>query len=188
MNKLYLKAAERIGIVEETKLEPTFEEGIKKVEAYRLAVDSALDGLEAMMQPNRLVVETGAIVAPPGQDPHEVMAAACTKLRQYVDSASQVPMTSSIVSRDGRAAIRRIRRFVTVDNQQMKDDMEKVKEGLELMDVARHEASKIQLVIDELPVTIFTNQREVVKFFIQREKYHSTATGILKDLVEKIEK
>lgn len=44
------QAAEKIGIVEETKLEPTFEEGIKKVEAYRLAVDSALDGLEAMVQ------------------------------------------------------------------------------------------------------------------------------------------
>ncbi|CAJ0606717.1 unnamed protein product [Cylicocyclus nassatus] len=227
MNKLYLKAAERIGIVEETKLEPTFEEGIKKVEAYRLAVDSALDGLEAMMQPNRLVVETGAIVAPPGQDPHEVMAAACTKLRQYVSSASQTRLEKIITAMNklaesqrfsqtkGRAAVRRIRRFVTVDNQQMKDDMDKMKEGLELMDVARHEvknsktkdeleekgmiyhksvkafndqASKIQLVIDELPVTIFTNQREVVKFFIQREKYHSTATGILKELIEKIDK
>ncbi|VDM71939.1 unnamed protein product [Strongylus vulgaris] len=90
----------------------------------------------------------------------------------------------------GRAAVRRIRRFVTVDNQQMKEDLGKMKEGLELMDVARHEvknsktkddleekgmiyhksvkafndqASKIQIVIDELPVTIFTNQREVVK-------------------------
>ncbi|RCN31109.1 hypothetical protein ANCCAN_23112 [Ancylostoma caninum] len=84
------KAAERIGIVEETKLEPTFEEGIKIVEAYRLGVDSALDGLEAMMQPNRHVVETGAIVAPTGQNPHELMSSACTKLKQFVSANSQV--------------------------------------------------------------------------------------------------
>ncbi|VDL64915.1 unnamed protein product [Nippostrongylus brasiliensis] len=52
MNKIYLKVRlfKRIGIVEETKLEPTFEEGIKKVETYRLAVDGTLDGLEAMVQ------------------------------------------------------------------------------------------------------------------------------------------
>lgn len=42
----------------------------------------------------------------------------------------------------GRAAVRRIRRFVTVDNQQMKEDMEKMREGLELMDVARHEVNQ----------------------------------------------
>ncbi|KAL6735212.1 hypothetical protein Aduo_005675 [Ancylostoma duodenale] len=227
MNKFYLKAAERIGIVEETKLEPTFEEGIKKVEAYRLGVDSALDGLEAMMQPNRHVVETGAIVAPTGQNPHELMSAACTKLKQFVNANSQGRLDTVITSMNkmaeaerlaqtkGRAAVRRIRRFVTVDNQQMKEDMEKMREGLEIMDVARHEvknsktkedleekgmayhksvkafndqASKIQLVIDELPATIFTAQREIVKFFIQREKYHSTAAGILKEAMEKLEK
>ncbi|KAK6044168.1 hypothetical protein COOONC_18327 [Cooperia oncophora] len=87
--KEYLQAAERIGIVEETKLEPTFEEGIKKVETYRLAVDGTLDGLEAIMQPNHKVVETGAIVAPPGQNPHELMAAACTKLKHFVESNQQ---------------------------------------------------------------------------------------------------
>ncbi|EYC41327.1 hypothetical protein Y032_0573g158 [Ancylostoma ceylanicum] len=156
MNKLYLKAAERIGIVEETKLEPTFEEGIRKVEAYRLGVDSALDGLEAMMQPNRHVVETGAIVAPPGQNPHEVMSSACTKLKHFVNTSSQGRLDTVITAMNklaetersaqtkGRAAVRRIRRFVTVDNQQMKEDMEKMKEGLEIMDVARHEVRDLR--------------------------------------------
>ncbi|KAK6736349.1 hypothetical protein RB195_019184 [Necator americanus] len=223
----YEKAAERIGIVEETKLEPTFEEGIKKVEAYRLAVDSALDGLEAMMQPNRSVVESGAIMAPAGQNPHELMYAACLKLKQFLDTNGQarldIVMTTMgklaeqerFSQTKGRAAVRRIRRFVTVDNQQMKEDMAKMRSGLEIMDVARHEvknsktkeeleekgmayhksvkafneqASKIQLVIDELTATIFTNQREIVKFFIQREKFHSTAAGLLKEAIDKLKK
>ncbi|KAK5977796.1 BAR domain-containing protein [Trichostrongylus colubriformis] len=163
MNKFYLKAAERIGIVEETKLEPTFEEGIKKVEAYRLAVDGTLDGLEAIMQPNHKVVETGAIVAPPGQNPHELLAAACTKLKQFVESGQQARLDIVINSMNkmaeterssqtkGRAAVRRLRRFVTVDNQQMKADMEKMREGLEVMDVARHEVknSKTKEVLEE---------------------------------------
>ncbi|KAK6051702.1 hypothetical protein COOONC_10793 [Cooperia oncophora] len=50
------------------------------------------------------------------------------------------------------------------------------------------QASKIQLVIDELPITIYTNQREVVKFFTQREKYHSSANEILKDAAQRIAK
>ncbi|ETN74132.1 hypothetical protein NECAME_04161 [Necator americanus] len=158
----HAKAAERIGIVEETKLEPTFEEGIKKVEAYRLAVDSALDGLEAMMQPNRSVVESGAIMAPAGQNPHELMYAACLKLKQFLDTNGQarldIVMTTMgklaeqerFSQTKGRAAVRRIRRFVTVDNQQMKEDMAKMRSGLEIMDVARHEVLKhhVQIVGD----------------------------------------
>ncbi|EYC41325.1 hypothetical protein Y032_0573g156 [Ancylostoma ceylanicum] len=72
----------------------------------------------------------------------------------------------------------------------------KTKEDLEEKGMAYHksvksfndQASKIQLVIDELPATIFTAQREIVKFFIQREKYHTTAGGILKEAMEKLEK
>lgn len=227
MNKIYLKAAEKIGIVEETKLEPTFEEGIKKVEAYRLAVDSALDGLEAMVQPNGRVLESGAIVCAPGQNPYEMLAAAGTKLKQMNESNQQAHLDVVVNSmnkmaeaeRSGqtksRAAIRRLRRFVTVDNLQMKSDMEKMRECLEAMDVARHEvktsktkdvleekgmiyhksvkafndqASKIQIVIDELPVTIFTNQREIVKFFKEREKFHSTANDILKEAISSLSK
>ncbi|WKX97693.1 hypothetical protein Q1695_013400 [Nippostrongylus brasiliensis] len=227
MNKIYLKAAERIGIVEETKLEPTFEEGIKKVETYRLAVDGTLDGLEAMVQPNHKVVKTGAIVCPPGKNPFELMSAACTKLKQFTESSQQAHLDIVITSmnkmaeseRNGqtksRVAVRRLRRFVTVDNQQMKTDIDNMHECLELMDVARHEvknsktkdeleekgmtyhkavksfndqASKIQIVIDELPVTQYTNQREVVKFFAQLEKFHTTANEILKDALRTLAK
>nr|CDJ92408.1 Protein F38A5.6 [Haemonchus contortus] len=151
MNKIYLKAAGKIGIVEETKLEPAFEQGIKKVETYRLAVDCVLDGLEAIMQPNHKIVETGAIVAPPGQNPHELMATACTKMKRFLGNNEQARIEIVINSMNkmgeaerssqtkGRAAIRRLRRFVTVDNQQMKEDMDKMKEWLVTMDAARHE-------------------------------------------------
>ncbi|VDM54262.1 unnamed protein product [Angiostrongylus costaricensis] len=231
------KAAERIGLVEETKLEPTFKEGISKVESYRLALDGALDGLELMIQPNRKVLETGAISSPPKQNPYELAASGCTKLKQFVNNRlentgpikrelqsrldiiinamNNMASTERAAQTKGRAAIRRIRRFVTVDNKEMKADVEKMNEGLLQMDVARHEvknsktkeeleekgvlyqktvrnfneqASKIQLVIDELPSTIFTNQREVVKFFAQREKYHTTAAEILKEAVENLKK
>ncbi|PIO74738.1 hypothetical protein TELCIR_03242 [Teladorsagia circumcincta] len=198
-----IPAAERIGIVEETKLEPTFEEGIKKVETYRLAVDGTLDGLEAMMQPNHKVVETGAIVAPPGQNPHELMAAACTKLKQFTDSRQQARLEIVISSMNkmaeaeraaqtkGRAAVRRLRRFVTVDNQQMKADMEKMREGLETMDVARHEVknSKTKEVLEEKGMAYHKSVKAFNdQFFTQREKYHAGANDILKDAIHRFAK
>ncbi|KAE9420752.1 hypothetical protein Angca_000358, partial [Angiostrongylus cantonensis] len=144
-------AAERIGLVEETKLEPTFKEGISKVESYRLALDGALDGLELMMQPNRKVLETGAISSPPKQNPYELAASGCTKLKEFVsnklesrldiiiNAMNSMASTERAAQTKGRAAIRRIRRFVTVDNKEMKADVEKMNEGLLQMDVARHE-------------------------------------------------
>ncbi|VDO91606.1 unnamed protein product [Haemonchus placei] len=160
-----VKAAGKIGIVEETKLEPAFEQGIKKVETYRLAVDCVLDGLEAIMQPNHKIVETGAIVAPPGQNPHELMATACTKMKRFLGNNEQVKNT-------------------------------KTKEELEEKGMFYHksvkafndQASKIQVVIDELPMTIFTNQREIVKFFAQREKFHTSASDIMKDALKHLPK
>ncbi|KJH50781.1 hypothetical protein DICVIV_03026 [Dictyocaulus viviparus] len=230
-------AAEKIGIVEETKIEPTFEDGIRKVESYRLALDVVLDGLELMMQPNRLVLETGAITSAPKQNPFELAASGCAKLKQFVDDSlgsrldividafNKMGSTERAAQTKGRAVIRRIRRFVTVDNEEMKVDIEKMYQGLEQMDVARHDvknsktkeeleekgmiyhksvkcfndqwfflipshfkASKIQMVIDELPTTLFTNQREVVKFFAQREKYHAAAVEILKEAAENLNK
>ncbi|KAJ1350045.1 hypothetical protein KIN20_005751 [Parelaphostrongylus tenuis] len=113
-----------------------------------------------------------------------------SRLDIIINAMNKMALAERAAQTKGRAAIRRIRRFVTVDNQEMKADMEKMNEGLIEMDVARHEvkntktkeeleekgtlyqktvrnfneqASKIQLVIDELSSTIYTNQREVVR-------------------------
>uniref|UniRef100_A0A1I7XBH0 Reverse transcriptase domain-containing protein n=1 Tax=Heterorhabditis bacteriophora TaxID=37862 RepID=A0A1I7XBH0_HETBA len=170
---------------------------------------------EWLCRPNKKVVESGAVQALPGQNPYEMLSSACNKLKNYMqpiaqakidhiaDSMKKIADTERRAQKEGRMAIRNIRRFVTVNNTQMKIDMERIKEALDAMDAARYEvknsktkevleekgsiylkclknfndqAETIQTVVDDIDTTNYNHQKEIVK--VSFKNYYKYRMGL----------
>ncbi|KAI6205996.1 BAR domain-containing protein [Aphelenchoides besseyi] len=150
LGSIGLRIGERVGVIEQTRLAPEFDEQITHYFEYQSTEDDLIGQLEEVLQPNVAIRANGRIESPQNEDPFDVLA---NSLRNFRHSApaeqTRMKCAEAIVrrlaldhrtcQRKGRRTLNKSRVFVTKDFSYMTAVNKQLMLARDIMDGARHE-------------------------------------------------
>uniref|UniRef100_A0A7E4WBT1 BAR domain-containing protein n=1 Tax=Panagrellus redivivus TaxID=6233 RepID=A0A7E4WBT1_PANRE len=152
-SNLFLRVGEHFGVVEQTHLAPEFKNEIAHYDKYYQLADLLVDGIEIVFQHNPRMLQNNCIECPVKQDPHEDAARAARNIMHVYskeavsvkllgiisDCFKQLAMMIRESQMRGRRSIRKLRRFVSKDQERYVEEKNKMDLALDIMDSARHD-------------------------------------------------
>ncbi|CAD6188052.1 unnamed protein product [Caenorhabditis auriculariae] len=148
--KLYLKAAQKVGKAEKTKVEPAFQENINRVVKYHIVADKIVDSCEMQIQPDIAALSL-RIEHAKDENPWELLAGWMTHLgtfhytgndtktlERYSQAAAKIAIKERQAQTRSRMLIRKMRAYVSIESSKLNEDITKMHQYLEAIDESRH--------------------------------------------------
>ncbi|KAI6173997.1 BAR domain-containing protein [Aphelenchoides besseyi] len=162
LSSIALRMGERVGVIEQTRLAPEFDDQITHYFEYQSTEDDLIGQLEEVLQSNAAVRVNGGIESPQNEDPFDVLANALRNFRHSAPAEqTRLKCVEAIVrrlaldhrtyQRKGRRTLNKSRVFVAKDYNYMTGVNKQLMVARDIMDSARHElkATRTRAEVEE---------------------------------------
>ncbi|KJH53121.1 hypothetical protein DICVIV_00619 [Dictyocaulus viviparus] len=152
--KFLLKIHEKVGNVEETQMTPEFNNNMQNYETYHDSVTTLVELLEAVNQPDPVVLATGRVDCPKDEDPYDKLRKALEEFQEFIqeDKVGKVARICTKLENAAktrreyqikkRACIRHLRRFGSLEYKTLMDNREEFNRARSNMDMAKHDVKQ----------------------------------------------
>uniref|UniRef100_A0A1I7YD17 BAR domain-containing protein n=1 Tax=Steinernema glaseri TaxID=37863 RepID=A0A1I7YD17_9BILA len=152
LKNLFFKINTSIGNAEKTKMTPEYNESVERYDSYHDKLDPLVARLVGALQHNPHTPNvTTKIDSPPGENPHEQLAASLEIFKTYIRDDQQAVIDELIKQRKkmavaqrnsqwaGRRAIRALRHFFSVEYKKVTEEKDKLSRIRDHMDMIKHD-------------------------------------------------
>lgn len=157
-NRMLMQIGQKLGTVEQTKLEPRFDRNIEKLIVYHNIIYRMVDAIELQLQVNPKLLAKKKVSAEPGQNPWEILGgwmyylsthqytgAHANIMQKYSQACTKVCAKETLVQKRTRSnLIRNMRIYIGEDSDNLNQCVADLKVLLHSMDEARHQLKSAQ--------------------------------------------